>query len=280
MVALRHSIEHARGAERLGAGLPARGTCSATMSRSNRRLRRNQYPNPAEEDRPSSSAATRAWCAWSACSRTSIRVPWMSRGALRALGVQVAIGGFHVSGMLSMLPGIQPELQEAMDLGISLFAGEAEGRFEGVLRDAYNGTLKPLYNYMDDLPLARRRADADAARRPGRKRTGGTSPVSTPGAAVRSSALSAPSSTCRGAKSRRRSRRRHRGDRARNVAQGDQPLLHHRRQFRAQQGLGEDFRPADPAARGRKDEYQVRHPGGHACAIACRISSRRPAAPA
>ncbi len=72
--------------------------------------------------------------------------------ALRKLDVQVAIGGFHVSGTLSMLPGIQPELQEAMDLGISLFAGEAEGRFEGVLRDAYNGTLKPLYNYMDDLP--------------------------------------------------------------------------------------------------------------------------------
>jgi radical SAM superfamily enzyme YgiQ (UPF0313 family) len=72
--------------------------------------------------------------------------------ALRKLGVQVAIGGFHVSGTLSMLPGIQPELQEAMDLGISLFAGEAESRFEGVLRDAYNGTLKPLYNYMDDLP--------------------------------------------------------------------------------------------------------------------------------
>ena len=51
-----------------------------------------------------------------------------------------------------MLPDIQPELQEAMDLGISLFAGEAEGRFESVLRDACNGTLKPLYNYMDDLP--------------------------------------------------------------------------------------------------------------------------------
>ena len=71
---------------------------------------------------------------------------------LRAAGVQVCIGGFHVSGCLSMLPGITPELQEAMDLGISLFAGEAEGRFEEVLRDAWQGTLKPLYNYMSDLP--------------------------------------------------------------------------------------------------------------------------------
>jgi hypothetical protein len=71
---------------------------------------------------------------------------------LRAAGVPVCIGGFHVSGCLSMLPGIPPELKEAMDLGISLFAGEAEGRLELVLRDAWNGTLKPLYNYMADLP--------------------------------------------------------------------------------------------------------------------------------
>jgi radical SAM family protein len=71
---------------------------------------------------------------------------------LRAAGVQVCIGGFHVSGTLSMLPAITPELKEAMDLGISLFAGEAEGRFEQVLRDAHAGALKPLYNHMDDLP--------------------------------------------------------------------------------------------------------------------------------
>ncbi len=70
----------------------------------------------------------------------------------RAAGIPVCMGGFHVSGTLSMLPGIQPEVQEAMDLGISLFAGEAEGRFEQVLADAWNGTLKPLYNFMDDLP--------------------------------------------------------------------------------------------------------------------------------
>ena len=71
---------------------------------------------------------------------------------LRAAGIQVCIGGFHVSGCLAMLPGTQPELQEAMDLGISLFAGEAEGHFDEVLRDAWDGKLKPLYNYMPDLP--------------------------------------------------------------------------------------------------------------------------------
>jgi hypothetical protein len=72
---------------------------------------------------------------------------------LRAAGVQVCIGGFHVSGCLSMLGGVTPEMQEAMDLGISLFAGEAEeGRLDLVLRDAWQDRLKPLYNYLSDLP--------------------------------------------------------------------------------------------------------------------------------
>ncbi len=71
---------------------------------------------------------------------------------LRAAGVPVCIGGFHVSGCLAMLPRIPPEIQEAFDLGISIFAGEAEGRLAEVLRDASEGTLKPVYNYMADLP--------------------------------------------------------------------------------------------------------------------------------
>ena len=41
----------------------------------------------------------------------------------RALGIPVVMGGFHVSGCLAMLPGIPPEMQEALDLGIHLFAG-------------------------------------------------------------------------------------------------------------------------------------------------------------
>src|SRR3981189_3277538 len=68
-------------------------------------------------------------------------------------GLPVALGGFHVSGCLSMLPVVPPEIRAAMDMGISMFAGEAEeGRLDVVLQDAWNGTMKPLYNYMDDLP--------------------------------------------------------------------------------------------------------------------------------
>ncbi len=71
---------------------------------------------------------------------------------LRAAGIPVCIGGFHVSGSLSMLPGIPPEIQEAMDLGISIFAGEAEGHLDELLQDAQRGSLKPIYNWMKELP--------------------------------------------------------------------------------------------------------------------------------
>src|SRR5271169_4374983 len=64
---------------------------------------------------------------------------------LRSEGIQVCLGGFHVSGCLSMLPELTPELREALDIGVSLFAGEAEGRFDEVLRDAWHSTLKPIY---------------------------------------------------------------------------------------------------------------------------------------
>ncbi len=70
----------------------------------------------------------------------------------REKGVAVAIGGFHVSGTIAMLKERDPAVQRALDLGVSIFAGEAEGRLDGVLRDALNGDLKPVYNYMDDLP--------------------------------------------------------------------------------------------------------------------------------
>jgi len=71
---------------------------------------------------------------------------------LRAAGIPVCIGGFHVSGCLAMLPDLPPELREAMDLGITLFAGEAEGRLDELLLAANGGTLEPLYNFMHDLP--------------------------------------------------------------------------------------------------------------------------------
>ncbi len=71
---------------------------------------------------------------------------------LRAAGIPVVIGGFHVSGCIAMLPGLQGGLQDALDTGVTLFAGEAEGRLDEVLRDVAAGTLKPIYNYIGHLP--------------------------------------------------------------------------------------------------------------------------------
>ena len=73
-------------------------------------------------------------------------------GEFRRAGVAVAIGGFHVSGCLSMLDGRAVGLDACRELGISIFAGEAEGRLEAVLQDAAAGQLAPIYNFMNDLP--------------------------------------------------------------------------------------------------------------------------------
>jgi radical SAM superfamily enzyme YgiQ (UPF0313 family) len=71
---------------------------------------------------------------------------------LRQAGIPVAIGGFHVSGCLSMLDDGAVDLDACRDMGVAIFAGEAEGRLDMVLRDAAHGRLAPEYNFMKDLP--------------------------------------------------------------------------------------------------------------------------------
>lgn len=71
----------------------------------------------------------------------------------RAAGIQVVLGGFHVSGALAMIPETTPEIRQAQDLGISIFAGEMEGgRLDTVVQDAAAGMLRPLYSFLGDLP--------------------------------------------------------------------------------------------------------------------------------
>jgi radical SAM superfamily enzyme YgiQ (UPF0313 family) len=62
------------------------------------------------------------------------------------------IGGFHVSGCLSMLPELPPDLKEAQALGVTLFAGEGEQRMADFIRDVAAGQAKPVYNYLNDMP--------------------------------------------------------------------------------------------------------------------------------
>jgi radical SAM superfamily enzyme YgiQ (UPF0313 family) len=70
----------------------------------------------------------------------------------RAAGISVAIGGFHVSGCLSMLDGHAVGLNSCRELGISIFAGEAENRLDMLLRDAAEGRLAAQYDFIKDLP--------------------------------------------------------------------------------------------------------------------------------
>src|SRR5918999_1051328 len=71
---------------------------------------------------------------------------------LRERGIQVAVGGFHVSGTLAMLKERDPDVRRAEEMGIALFAGEAEEHLAEILCSAQAGTLKPFYNFMSDLP--------------------------------------------------------------------------------------------------------------------------------
>ena len=70
----------------------------------------------------------------------------------RQAGVQVAMGGFHVSGCLSMLDGHAVGLDACREMGIAMFAGEAENRFDIVLQDAATDSLAPVYDFLTDLP--------------------------------------------------------------------------------------------------------------------------------
>ena len=138
---------------------------------------------------------------WSACSRTSFRARSIWRGRSSRPGLPVCIGGFHVSGCIAMLPELPAEIREAQALGISLFAGEAEERrLDEVLRDAWNGKLKPLYNFMDDLPSLEGEPAPILPRKHVARTVGHAVRASISAAAAPTSARSAPSSTCRAAR--------------------------------------------------------------------------------
>jgi radical SAM superfamily enzyme YgiQ (UPF0313 family) len=70
----------------------------------------------------------------------------------KAEGFDVMIGGFHVSGSVAMAHAIPPECQAMIDEGITLVLGEVEDRWADLLRDAATGRLRPLYDFLADLP--------------------------------------------------------------------------------------------------------------------------------
>jgi hypothetical protein len=69
----------------------------------------------------------------------------------RAAGIPVVVGGFHVSGCIAMLDGKAVDLDLARELGVTIFAGEAEGRFEELLQGAAAGNLQTQYDFTIDI---------------------------------------------------------------------------------------------------------------------------------
>ncbi len=67
-------------------------------------------------------------------------------------GIPSMIGGFHVSGCFEMLPDKPAEIQEAIDAGITLVAGEVEGKWGELLKASYENRLEPVYNLVNDKP--------------------------------------------------------------------------------------------------------------------------------
>jgi len=70
----------------------------------------------------------------------------------RAGGLQVLIGGFHVTGMLALSEGITPEIQALIDIGVTVVKGEVEETWGDILRDAAEDRLKPLYDFLGCKP--------------------------------------------------------------------------------------------------------------------------------
>jgi hypothetical protein len=71
----------------------------------------------------------------------------------REAGIDVLMGGFHVSGVMATLPDLSPELVTLRNAGVSLVAGEAEGgHWEQTLSDAMHDRLKPVYNFLHEIP--------------------------------------------------------------------------------------------------------------------------------
>ena len=154
------------------------------------------------------------------------------------------MGGFHVSGCLSMLDGRAVGLDACRDMGISMFAGEAEGRLEMLLQDAVAGRLAPLYDFIKDLPsiegtpvpfLPKQYVGANA----------GVERELRCGPRLPLSVLVLHHHQRAGAQVALPLGRRRRASGTAQLGAGHPQVLHHRRQFCAQQGMGIDLRPPD-----------------------------------
>ena len=156
---------------------------------------------------------------------------------LRAAGIPVCIGGFHVSGCIAMLPDSRPSSARRWISASRCSPAKPKAGWTSLLRAAYRDELQPLYNYMNDLPGLE---GAPVPYLPARRR----SPHQRHAHELRRRArLPVPlqllhDHQCPGAQVALAQRRRRRAARARQSRAGRAQLLHHRRQPRPQPELG------------------------------------------
>ena len=156
-------------------------------------------------------------------------------------------------------------MREAQALGISLFAGEAEdGRLDEVLRDAWNGTLKPLYNYMDELPALAAASRRRSCRSKHVRRTSGSLSSIDLGRGCPYQCSFCTIINVQGRKSRFRSPDDLERIVRENYAQGIKRFFITDDNFARNSDWEVAVRPPDRAARRRGHEHRLHHPGGHA----------------
>ena len=164
-------------------------------------------------------------------------------------------------------------------LGICLFAGEAEGRLDELLRAAHERRLAPLYDFMKDLPGLEAQPLPSLPASNVRRYLGNIASFD----AGRGCPFTCSFCTIinvQGRKSRYRT-----ADDVENLiragaAAGRPQLLHHRRQLRPQQELGSDPRPHHRAAAASTASRSTSTCRSTRCATRSPTSSRRPRGPA
>ncbi len=70
----------------------------------------------------------------------------------REAGLDVLLGGFHVSGTLAMFDEVTPEIRTLIDQGITIVKGEVDEAWGSIIQDALGGKLKPIYDLINDKP--------------------------------------------------------------------------------------------------------------------------------
>ncbi len=67
-------------------------------------------------------------------------------------GIDVLIGGFHISGVNALVSAVAPEVEELLRLGVHVVRGEVDSVWGDILRELVAGTLPPFVDHLHSQP--------------------------------------------------------------------------------------------------------------------------------